>query len=105
TVRDHISSLAQQVGLSIRAAGEIEETSTGRVVRGIHEGLSVDVVTRAGAGGRLVNMSESATSENSPAKQVASAAAGAGQEGAAAQLPSTLGTGSLVNEVSALKEA
>lgn len=58
-VKDRIRSMANHVGLSIRAAGEIEDTATGRVVRSIREGLSVDVVTRPGAGGRLIYMTES----------------------------------------------
>ena len=59
-LKDRIKSLAPVIGLSIRAAGEIEVSPDGqRVVRAISEGLSVDVVTRAGAGGRLVTMTES----------------------------------------------
>lgn len=100
-VKDQIQSLAPHVGLSIRAAGEIEETSTGRVVRSIREGLSVDVVTRAGAGGRLINMTESAQTDSSTAGQGAGAGAGSGDSA----IPSTIGTGTLVSEVSSLKEA
>lgn len=93
-----VSELSQVVGLSIRAAGQIEETPSGRIVRHISEGLSVDVVTRAGAGGRLVTMTESATPESPPAEQTATAAS------AAATIPSTIGSGDLRNEVAALKE-
>jgi regulator of replication initiation timing len=89
------------LGLSIRAAGQIEETETGqRIVRSIEHGLSVDLVTRAGAGGRLVAMTESATPESPPAEQTVVPAASA----AGTTIPSTTGTGSLLSEVTAMKE-
>lgn len=89
------------IGLSIRAAGQIEETASGqRIVRSIEQGLSVDLVTRAGAGGRLVTMTESATPESPPAEQTASAALTA----AATAIPSTTGTGALLSEVASMKE-
>jgi hypothetical protein len=91
------------IGLSIRAAGQIEETASGqRIVRSIEQGLSVDLVTRAGAGGRLVTMTESATPESPPAEQTASA--GTASAGTAAVIPSTTGTGTLLSEVAAMKE-
>jgi hypothetical protein len=97
-----VNQLAKVVGLSIRAAGQIEETPSGRIVRQISEGLSVDLVTRAGAGGRLVTMTESATPESPPAAQTAAASV---QESATTHIPSTLGSGDLRNEVAALKES
>lgn len=93
-----VGELAKIVGLSIRAAGQIEDTPSGRIVRQISEGLSVDVVTRAGAGGRLVTMTESAKPESPPAEQTVSAPA------ATANIPSTTGTGALLSEVAAMKE-
>lgn len=87
------------IGLSIRAAGQIEETAGQRIVRSIQQGLSVDLVTRAGAGGRLVTMTESATPESPPAEQTASAATQA-----ATAIPSTTGTGALLSEVASMKE-
>lgn len=49
------------IGLSIRAAAEVEETSQGRVVKRIVEGKSIDFVTHAGRGGRpLLELMESA---------------------------------------------
>jgi regulator of replication initiation timing len=87
------------IGLSIRAAGQIEETAGQRIVRSIQQGLSVDLVTRAGAGGRLVTMTESATPESPPAEQTANVATQA-----AAAIPSTIGTGALLSEVAALKD-
>jgi hypothetical protein len=48
------------VEMSIRAAGTIEENESGRIVTSIVHGMSVDIVTRAGAGGRLIHMTEAA---------------------------------------------
>lgn len=48
------------VEMSIRAAGTIEESESGRIVTSIVHGMSVDIVTRAGAGGRLIHMTEAA---------------------------------------------
>lgn len=98
-IKDRIRALAPVVGLSIRANGEIEKGPNGRkIVRSVKEGLSVDVVTRAGAGGRLVTMSESSKSESPPASTPSSGT----EEG---NIPSTIGSGSLVSEVAALKES
>lgn len=104
-VKDMIGFRADHVGLSIRAAGQIEETPQGqRVVRSISHGLSVDLVTRAGAGGRLVTMTESAqTPESPPAEQNASVGTVPAVTPAAA-IPSTIGTGALLSEVAAMKE-
>lgn len=65
-IRERIKALAPVIGLSIRAAGEVVREDGRNVVRSIVEGLSVDVVTRAGAGGRLVTMTESSTQPESP---------------------------------------
>lgn len=102
TAKSLVQELGTVVGLSIRAAGQIEETPSGRIVRQISEGLSVDLVTRAGAGGRLVTMTESATPESPPAVQTAAVPA---QGAASTHIPSTLGSGDLRNEVAALKES
>lgn len=59
-----IEALWSDVGMSIRAAGTAESGERlgrqGPVITSLSEGLSVDVVTRAGAGGKLVAMLESA---------------------------------------------
>lgn len=94
-VKDMIKARWQHVGLSIRAAGEVEDTPTGRIVRRISEGLSVDVVTRPGAGGRLVTMTESVQTGSPPAEDKL-------EEGA---IPATTGTGTLLNEVASMKAA
>jgi hypothetical protein len=77
-VYDHykpvIDAVADDVGLSIRALGEIEEGSAGgkdgTIIRALTEGISVDYVTQAGAGGRVGALIESAKKnvpENHPA--------------------------------------
>ncbi|MFB7858792.1 hypothetical protein [Rhodococcus qingshengii] len=95
SIKDRIEELAPHVGLSIRASGAIEETEQGRIVRSISGGLSVDVVTRAGAGGRLVTMTESANPETPPEKKIEESGT----------IPSTSGTGALINEVASMKES
>lgn len=99
-LKDRIKSLAPVIGLSIRAAGEIEVSPDGqRVVRAISEGLSVDVVTRAGAGGRLVTMTES-TKPGSPPAEGAPIVTPI-EESA----PSGTGNGALRSEVVSLRES
>jgi hypothetical protein len=55
---------AKQVGLSIRAAGTVEygeaDGRAGPIVTSLDEGISVDWVTRAGAGGKVLELIESA---------------------------------------------
>ena len=59
-----IEAMWEDVGMSIRAAGTAEsgerDGRTGPVITSLTEGISVDVVTRAGAGGKLVALLESA---------------------------------------------
>ena len=58
---------AAKVGLSIRASGRVEygeaEGREGPIVTSLDEGISVDWVTRAGAGGRVLALIESARAE------------------------------------------
>lgn len=53
-----VESLADFIGLSIRASGEVEPSTSGSIrgpiVTAITEAASVDLVTAAGAGGRLM---------------------------------------------------
>lgn len=51
---------APYVGLSIRATGEVEESDNGPTLKSFTEVMSVDVVSRAGAGGKFVSLAESA---------------------------------------------
>lgn len=59
-----IKAMAKDIGLSIRASGTGREGTvdgrTGRLVEGIHGAKSVDFVTAAGAGGKFINLLESA---------------------------------------------
>lgn len=77
------------VEMSIRAAGTIEENESGRIVTSIVHGMSVDVVTRAGAGGRLIRMTEAAK----PAVVQAAAAQVANLSEADKKVMTDLGTG------------
>jgi hypothetical protein len=59
-----IDAVAESVGLSIRALGEVEEGAAGGkdgpIVKALTEGISVDYVTHAGAGGKVGALIESA---------------------------------------------
>jgi hypothetical protein len=59
-----IESMADDIGLSIRAGGRVEQGQAagriGPIVTSLDEGRSVDFVTKAGAGGKLVSLLESA---------------------------------------------
>lgn len=51
---------APYIGLSIRAGGIVEESDSGPVLKQFTSVESVDVVTKAGAGGKFVSLAESA---------------------------------------------
>lgn len=60
--RERIKELAEAgvIGMSIRAAGDVEETADGPVLKAFTSVSSVDVVTTAGAGGGFDKLLESA---------------------------------------------
>src|SRR6478735_1051399 len=62
--RESLAEMAPYIGVSIRAAADVEEGEqdgrTGVIVKKITEGLSVDFVTKAGRGGKIVEVLESA---------------------------------------------
>lgn len=62
--RESLAEMAPYIGVSIRAAADVEEGEVdgraGIVVKKITEGLSVDFVTKAGRGGHVVEVLESA---------------------------------------------
>lgn len=59
--KDWIKEVAPYVGLSIRASGTVEESDDGTPhLKQFTEVFSVDVVTKAGAGGKFVSLAESA---------------------------------------------
>lgn len=66
---------AEHVGLSIRALGVAEhgeaEGREGPIVKSLTEGISVDWVTRAGAGGRVLELVESARGQADEGAQIA----------------------------------
>lgn len=62
--RESLAEMAPHIGVSIRAAADVEEGEadgrTGIIVNKITEGLSVDFVTKPGRGGKIVEVLESA---------------------------------------------
>lgn len=59
--KDWLKEVAPYVGLSIRANGVVEEAEDGVPhLKSFTDVLSIDVVTRAGAGGKFVSLAESA---------------------------------------------
>ncbi|MCP9947269.1 hypothetical protein LUX33_01495 [Actinomadura madurae] len=67
-------TFAEHVGLSIRATGVAEhgeaEGREGPIVKSLNEGISVDWVTRAGAGGRVLELIESARGQADEGAQI-----------------------------------
>jgi len=65
TFRHAIAEMADSIGVSIRGGAEVSdgeaEGRRGRIVERIAEVASVDFVTRAGRGGRIIQVLESAT--------------------------------------------
>ena len=62
--RQSLAEMAPYIGVSIRAAADVEEGEaegrTGIIVKKLTEGLSIDFVTQAGRGGHVVEVLESA---------------------------------------------
>ncbi len=62
--RESLAEMAPYIGVSIRAAADVEEGEaegrTGVIVKRLTEGLSIDFVTKAGRGGHVVEVLESA---------------------------------------------
>src|SRR5690606_19101641 len=67
SVREDVEFYARTAGMSIRAIGVHDESQDGElIVTELLEGISVDIVTHAGAGGKLVTMTESARKGQEP---------------------------------------
>lgn len=60
TWADTIREMSEDIGVSIRGNAEYEETDGTRVITRITDCVSVDFVTRAGRGGRILQVLESA---------------------------------------------
>lgn len=58
--RSIVADMAEDIGVSIRASGEVSEANGQRVVTKLTEARSVDFVTKAGRGGRVMEVLESA---------------------------------------------
>lgn len=61
--REFVKEAYPYIGVSISAAGEIEESEQGRVVKRLTAVESVDFVTKAGRGGKIDALLESAVTE------------------------------------------
>lgn len=74
SVAPHINSIAAISGMSIRASGKAGTREVdGKKVRSIESidvGHSIDVVTRPGAGGKVLDLIESARGRQTPIKEV-----------------------------------
>lgn len=69
-----ISEMAEDIGVSIRAVAEMEpgeiNGQKGPIITSLLEGISVDFVTKAGAGGAIVKVLESARKASLEAKKM-----------------------------------
>ncbi|QCX75489.1 hypothetical protein C9F11_09000 [Streptomyces sp. YIM 121038] len=103
--RTRLATLAPVIGLSIRAAGEVEEAPSGRrTITSITQGLSADVVTRACAGGRLVTMTESAV-KSDPMEELKSIGASVSRNIKSMSIAKKSACAALSEEHKLLKEA
>jgi hypothetical protein len=71
--RAWIEERANDIGLSIRAEGKVSESNGRKELEEITHVHSVDVVTRAGAGGKFVSIMESARSTNDSEAEISEA--------------------------------
>jgi hypothetical protein len=69
--RPLFKEMAPYVGLSIRGGGEVEVRDGKRVITSLEAISSVDVVTRAGRGGKVLSLLESARPETVNARAIA----------------------------------
>lgn len=69
-----IEAMAEDIGMSIRATAEVEYGEAagrrGQLISQMHEALSVDFVTQAGAGGKIVSLAESARTQVREARSI-----------------------------------
>lgn len=73
--RESLAEMAPHIGVSIRAAADVEEGEvegrTGLIIKRLTEGLSIDFVTKAGRGGKIVEVLESAMEKGVHAAEAA----------------------------------
>lgn len=82
--REVISEMADDIGVSIRASAEVEDTASGRTITKLIHAESVDFVTKAGRGGKIAEVLESARAVEATANDTrewlqAAVKAGAGE--------------------------
>lgn len=72
-----INEVAPHIGVSIRAMGEMEygeaEGRQGVIIKSLDEGISVDYVTKAGAGGKVGQLIESARAQSASIEEARNA--------------------------------
>lgn len=72
-----IDEVAPHIGVSIRAMGEMEygeaEGKKGVIIKSLGEGISIDYVTKAGAGGKVGQLIESARAQSSELREARNA--------------------------------
>lgn len=64
-----LEEMKDDIGISIRASGEVKEDKGKRIVTRLTEARSVDFVTRAGRGGRILEVIESARMQETTAEE------------------------------------
>ena len=82
--RQPVDDLAKHIGVSIRAAGVAKpgkaEGRSGQIIEKLTNGLSVDYVTQAGAGGKVLQLFEAARKRETPAPIPAAPKPATGEE-------------------------
>ncbi len=84
--KDHIEDIAPYIGASIRAAGYTAqgeaEGQKGPIVEQLTAGHSIDFVTRAGAGGKVLQLMEAARNKSETKQQEATTVSNTNQQAA-----------------------
>lgn len=89
-VHQWMESRHRSVGMSIRAEGQVAEGDQGSTIVGLTRGMSVDIVTRAGAGGKVLSLMESGKKMSPQGDNSSGAGTSAPIEELAAKLDSLL---------------
>lgn len=71
--RSTLADMRDHIGVSIRATGEVEESADGPIITRLTAAQSVDFVTKAGRGGKILEVLESARDDVAVLEEVAEA--------------------------------
>ncbi len=92
--KDHLEDIAPYIGASIRAAGYTAqgeaEGQKGPIVEQLTAGHSIDFVTRAGAGGKVLQLMEAARNKSETKQQEATTVSNTNQQGTAPEIAQVL---------------